>query len=268
MAGWKLQFIKWDECHILKLGICRWAVAAGILDLAERGLFGQGRQEDRLAVAWAQFKMWARCRRIQCNARKFTPARLGIGSGDFLEMSSKAFNTRVFVHWLADVTRSAPDVDRTDHNKVLAVLFDNMARMFSIMEQSKSLFFTQSEATSFITSGNIVLGSYSWLACDALEQRQLRFPLRPKHHALKHLILGVGRDRRNPKRFGCIMDEDHLGRLIKVAAKCHRRTVAEGVLLRYAIKITRHWMGQPGARTVRVRLRPRRLIVRPLPHKL
>lgn len=87
------------------------------------------------------------------------------------------------------------------------------------------------------------MNSYVALAAEALQNNELIWALRPKLHAMSHVILGVEADSRNPKYFSCFLDEDFLGKVVKVAAKCHRVTVCGAVLQRYLVRMLRRWRG-------------------------
>lgn len=91
--------------------------------------------------------------------------------------------------------------------------------------------------------GDAVVASYNCLAAESVGLGELRWPLRPKHHGLCHLVCNVRRDRRNPKYYGCMLDEDFLGRTVRVARVCSRRTVSYGVLSRYIVRVMRRWRG-------------------------
>ena len=270
VPGWRLQFIKWDETHAVKLGVGRWAVASAQLSLCGRGHFGPPPLEDQLSRAWVSFRSWRRLHSVQCTVKRFTRSRLGVSSTDFPESSSKAWNTRVLVAWLSEQCAVARDVAGNDHNRMLALCMHSMHSWFCSMEACKHVFFEDADKRTFLLSGRQMLAAYHWLAADSLAQGVLRWPLRPKHHAVFHLLKSVALDARNPKRFGTIMDEDLLGKVVKVAAKCHRRTVAEGVVFRYIVNLARRWRGLQEPRRLRIRLRPRlrRRPVLPLPPRL
>lgn len=117
------------------------------------------------------------------------------------------------------------------------------------------------------------MNSYVALAKGAVERRELIWPLRPKLHALCHVISGVQADCRNPKYFACFLDEDFLGKVVRVAAKCHRTTVCRAVLQRYLVRMARRWQGLENLGVSALRRRCHRLAgrrfagrpLRPLP---
>jgi hypothetical protein len=264
LPGFTLGCIKWDECHLVKLGVARLCVGSAMVVLCRRGVFGALPQDDQLKRAWAQFRDWAHRHRVQHNVRSFTKARLGISGTDFPESATKAWQTRVLIAWLAEVSRDAPDAGANGSNATLALCLHWLAVFFSVMEKA-GFFFKPDELATFSNATQQFLASYSALAAEALRTDELLWPIRPKHHGVCHLRLGALADFRNPKRFGCMLDEDFLGRIVKVATKCHRRTMARGVLLRYLTRLVHHWR-RPPLRLRHRMWRPRRGVLRrPLP---
>ena len=247
LPGWSLTHVRLDETHTVKLGIARWSVAACIIDFAGRGAWGDPHMplDGRLKHAWAAFQEWCGTVAVNCNARRFTKERLGIGRGKFAESASKAWNTRVLVAWLAsksgDLATRA--VDNADHASMIALHMWSLHDFFLSMEEVKSQFFSESQADRCVSAGNHVVSSYGWLAREATNKKQLLWPIRPKVHALCHIIMYVQATRRNPKYTGCMIDEDFLGRVIRVAGKSSRRSASTNVLWRYIIRVACQWKG-------------------------
>ena len=68
------------------------------------------------------------------------------------------------------------------------------------------------------------------------------FYLRPKHHYLMHLGQQVARTRINPRRvMSCFNDESFLGYLKRIGIKCHKATVGQRMLQRYALYLELRW---------------------------
>ena len=80
--------------------------------------------------------------------------------------------------------------------------------------------------------GRLFMRSYGALHELALAQNQKLWRIRPKHHAMDHLIEDV-RLGLNPGRMSCFKDEDFLGKFKYTSAKCHGRSVQHRGLERY-----------------------------------
>jgi hypothetical protein len=243
VPGWKVEMVRWDPTHILNLGIGRWTAGAAIINLCERGIFDELGEDKRLKVAWRRFKAWCFNRRVESNARAFTLQRLTWNTTEFAESTSKAMNTRIIIGWLATEATNAPDADMNDQNKMLASHLFNLNELHLSMEECKTQFFDHAGEERFCTAGAAVLSTNAWLAAEAARNARMLWPLKPKHHGLSHLIMGVRKTKRNPKYFATMLDEDYLGRVVKTACKVSRLDVAGGVLFRYLIRVVRRWRG-------------------------
>jgi hypothetical protein len=182
---------------------------------------------------------------VNCNARRFTKDRLGIGHGKFAESATKAWNTRVLVAWLASKSAdlAMPVAGNADHASMMALHMWALHEFFLSMEEVKSQFFSESQADRCINAGNRVISSYGWLAREATQNKQLLWPIRPKLHGLCHILLFVEATKRNPKYTACMIDEDFLGRVIRVAGKSSRRSASSNTLWRYLIRVACQWKG-------------------------
>jgi hypothetical protein len=59
--------------------------------------------------------------------------------------------------------------------------------------------------------------------------------IRPKHHALWHVVTDVEKCSLNPKFFQCDMDESFLGQLKRIGVRTHGGTVTTRLLQRYLL---------------------------------
>ncbi len=268
LPGWRVEFIKWDETHLCKLGVARLVAASSLLRLVQRGLFGRPPLNAQLARAWAAFREWAWLNKVQHGVRRFTRARFSFAAGEWPEASTKAWNTRVVIAWLTHAACTAPDAANSDDTRMLALLLRSLNEAFLTMESCRGVFFTPVQAATFTEALQRFMAAHTWLSTEALRTNELLWPIRPKHHGLCHVREFVLKDSRNPKRYGTIMDEDFLGRIVQVANKCHRRSIASGVLLRYLLRLHRHWRCSDRSPRLRIRLRPRARAMRRLPPRL
>lgn len=82
------------------------------------------------------------------------------------------------------------------------------------------------------------LRSTEWLAAYCWQNEIMAFKMRPKHHYLWHVAMDVGLDRVNPRIYHCWEEEKFLGRLKRIATKCHGATVQKRALERYLVALT------------------------------
>ena len=89
--------------------------------------------------------------------------------------------------------------------------------------------------------GHTVLATNLYLSAAAAEAGRLRWPLRPKHHFFVHIINSTKSSFRNPKYYSCMLDEDLLGKVVRLAREVNRKCVANHVLWRCQLRLARPW---------------------------
>ena len=81
--------------------------------------------------------------------------------------------------------------------------------------------------------GHAFLVLYSALNASALNSGQNLFFIRPKLHALQHIVDMMKKTGINPARASCFKDEDWLGKFKRTSSKCHGSTVHFRGMARY-----------------------------------
>ena len=61
-------------------------------------------------------------------------------------------------------------------------------------------------------------------------------------HQVDHMLRDLEVERINPKVFWNFANEDFVGKIKKIARKCHRKTLAECAMQRYMLKISLRWL--------------------------
>ena len=85
-----------------------------------------------------------------------------------------------------------------------------------------------------------MLATQLFLSDRALERRQRRWAIRPKHHFTKHLVKQVIKSSRNPKYWGCMQDEDFLGKVARLGKDLNRRCIMVHIIKRFRLRLARH----------------------------
>ncbi len=73
----------------------------------------------------------------------------------------------------------------------------------------------------------------------AVERSEFKWPLKPKHHWTMDLCRKTQKSRRNPKYTSCMLDEDMLGKVIRLAKEVNRKCVCDHIIWRYRLRLTR-----------------------------
>jgi len=244
VPSFHIEAIKFDETHAVKLGVARIISASALLDLCDRGHFGGRPLANQLSAAWNSFKQWLRRGYLHSNLRRFTASRLNHSTTEYPELAAKAWNCRLVVGWLASQACAAADAPQSEHNRMVALAVYGLNDMFCTMEGAKR-FFDQAQADRFCNNCDDVLGALTWLAKESLDEKRLRWPLRPKMHVIGHLQEQVRSDFRNPKYYACMLDEDFIGVTVRMAKHIHRRSVATATMVRYIIRLKQRWSVHP-----------------------
>lgn len=78
------------------------------------------------------------------------------------------------------------------------------------------------------------LAAYCW------QEHLMCFKLRPKHHCLYHVAVDTATTRLNPNIFAVWQDEKWLGRIKKIAIRCHGATVQKRAIERYVLALSHY----------------------------
>jgi hypothetical protein len=89
--------------------------------------------------------------------------------------------------------------------------------------------------------GDLFLKSYQALAVDAVRCGRVAYKLRPKLHYCWHLFSELRRTGENPRRQDLFDAEDYIGKIKRVAAKCHARTASLRTVQRIIAFLVHRW---------------------------
>lgn len=160
LPGWCLSQVRVDPMHVLLMGLCRWSLASGLLDLMGFQVFdAYGKNNpSRFRCAYKSFLEFCAASGWRANVDVFTPSRFGAGrTTEFPEAAYKAYNCRVLIAWMAreteTVAAAAAAPGNGDDLPVLALHFAALHGLFKQMEKVKKRHFSRAEADSFINSG-------------------------------------------------------------------------------------------------------------------
>lgn len=98
-------------------------------------------------------------------------------------------------------------------------------------------------------AGNLFLVSYQYLANASLQAGTCLYKVRTKHHYFQHTVRRLSLCKWNPKRQQCILEEDFLGKLKRIASKTARNNMPKRLLQRYMIYMFVRWRRRASAGT-------------------
>jgi len=117
---------------------------------------------------------------------------------------------------------------------VLATSVYSLQRLIELMGSAGTLF-THEEAAEASESLRAHLVSFMWLAAFHFEKRIPYFKVRCKTHYLFHVAKEIEVTHVNPALFENWHEESYLGKLKRVAIRCHGSTCTQKVFLRYLL---------------------------------
>ena len=159
-----------------------------------------------------------------------TRGKLGLKTGKFCHLHGKGWHTTVVLQFLVDFTENKGDLD-----PLLKSALWSANNFLSVLQEHRkqSTLLTQEIIQQVLTVGAFFQKCYLRLAVKYKGFcTYLLFNVRPKFHLLTHLIC-VCEKIRNPLCSSTWMDETWIGQIMKLASKCHKRTMQLTTLQRY-----------------------------------
>ena len=163
----------------------------------------------------------------------------GLTTKDWPCLKAKAYNARVVVAWLAEKTYESAHLDG-EHGRLRSVCIWGFAEFFYLIEREPRHLSDEGSAR-LIRAGNAFLQCYGALAADCHQSGDALYYLIPKHHAVAHTLLDLEVERYNARFYQCYSDEDFVGRMKRIAIRCHPRTMAKRAMQRYLIGVGVKW---------------------------
>ena len=133
------------------------------------------------------------------------------------------------------------DPEAMFHAQVRASMCFSLSNMLSIWSKGKRPFMGQQSQDSSRYLGNLFFACYTWLAGEALQNRELLWKLRPKHHYFVHLVDHAVQTGLNPMHMSNFLDEDMMKAMRGVAKACHAKSVKVSWARRYVLKKVLSW---------------------------
>ena len=225
--------------HALDLGIYQVTHASAIVELVAEDVWPGANVRDRFTAAHHDYAAW--CRRAGCQpAPRFKAEQFR--SGDYVCLSQimcKGVATKHMLFWLYEVT-TRPAVCATPHGALRAALFANFS-MCEIVMFRNGRFLPAGELALLQQSAEAGLACYNALSIEAGVGNAKTWHIIPKIHMVTHLFYDQA-CQANPRATIEYPDEDMVGRVKRIACRCHGRTICTMCLRRYVILIgTRCW---------------------------
>ena len=224
--------------HIVYLGTARDLIASCCKLLLVSGILGNAAPNEQLRVLSEDMYWTCAQAGLRLRRRQLTLANAGLDRPQFAELGGmwKAAQVKGLLYYFAcKMQRVAHEVPE---GQLVAVCAWSLVRTINIFDGG-SLILSGQDARR--ASELLYMHLKSWQLL-ALRLETLRvFRLRPKHHYLQHLADDLPMTRLNPRCMQCMDEESFLGRVKRMASKCHARTTSIRCLQRYILHLSMRW---------------------------
>ena len=232
--------------HIMYLGVVNDVVVSLFLDVTDTdAVFPGNTVNARLDELWFCYRDWCEQSNVSDRAqRKLFSRSVLFTPGHYAEISQKVMNAtaaRFMVFFMASLMRQVleklGDAVREADYWAAGVCFA-LAAMERIQLESPRIL-DPAVCQRFYDEYLVLRASYNRLAALALEQRQLRWHMRPKMHMFEHAVLDF-----LPLNFrycANFLNEDFIRRGKALALCSHPLWMSRHVLFRYAVQFCLRW---------------------------
>lgn len=244
---------KIDFFHCFKVGLGRDIAGSTLAWLAGLGAWdSEGSTKNlphRLIRAHAHFRLWAQTNHKNPSLRSFSKAYLNIKSSKSSPWcNSKGSDTVLILEYLrfyVGLLVASPEwatCSCLDMLKLCRSLLEHSLNMCSVIYKH-NLFLQRDCASRLYLEGMVVLRAYKRLAKFFAEEQKAGFRLKPKYHAMFHLLYDLRNALKgtspmilSPIIWACEQNEDHVGRVSKLSRVLATKNITLRLTQRYFLK--------------------------------
>ncbi|CAL1144977.1 unnamed protein product, partial [Cladocopium goreaui] len=218
--------IRWCLMHVVNLGILYTVNGSALNLLVQGGWFGNEpgiNSHVKLARAHRDFKAFISKNKIQCSQPDFTPKMI-YKKGGIISLTAKAYNGRVILAWLDETVYLASQdqqfANLDERTLMIAAALRHMNRFLTEMEHA-GRYLSEQQANSIFESGKQFLQIYRSLAIMSVRAGKFELGMRPKVHALWHMLWMIKKRRTNVRLWSGFVDEDAMSWLKRTYFGAH-----------------------------------------------
>ncbi|CAE6972780.1 unnamed protein product [Symbiodinium sp. CCMP2592] len=217
LTGFDISMVKFCSMHVCNLGLVHTA-SGGVKEvLLREGHFGPYNGPDAdclkplLECAYNEFVQWRRANRIACSQKSFTPRHLMKKAHGYY-LTTKAYNARVVMVWLSAKLQEIvqQNAAATPSIRLHATALTAFANWFSGTEAAKR-YLTPRQSDETYANGMVFLKCHLKLTQLSHQQKIVSWILKPKFHAMLHLLEQSHKWRYNTRYSHCFAGEDSMG---------------------------------------------------------
>ena len=207
-----------------------------------------------LRCLWADFRKWCRDQGRESVKGRLSLQTLGRKDSRnvYPELPSQIKGAGVQTFCLYVAHLAAEFVGDSEHSQLRATCAWGFSEYLAVL-QTAPLVMSELETARLLHGGRTYIDCYSALAASCAESGVFLFKCRPKFHYYDHTLDFARDSRLNPQKLGCWHEESYLGKLKRIAQKCHGATVLTTSFQRYFIYLSLRWQRR---RTTGLRVLP------------
>ena len=197
-------------------------------------------KDEALAATKADMNTWFCNRGMSAPPGMFTLRSLNREhTTTYPELSSKfkAAHVKNMIHYMAELTHRL--VGTSFRSQTRATLFWALSRFVHVLDTA-GRWLTEREISEAQEAGFLFLACYGKLAQLALARDEKLWKLKPKLHYLAHHFLDLSNSW-NPRFTHAFLEEDFLGKVVRLGQRCHRTTISLRFLQRYILLQATRW---------------------------
>jgi hypothetical protein len=232
VRGWNHRRQMFDLMHVLPLGLLR-ILAGGVLVLLGEhpNVYGRGDLGANLRVAYQSWRRWCKNHGISTSVRLFTVGRVGRKTQtSWPSLGAKASNMKRVCYWLQNET-AAIVVCHDDLFRTAASCLTELCLFWDALDDA-DIILTAQETNNAVHHGRAFLLLFNRLCTLSRNSRRFLFHPVPKIHYFAHMLKDLQVDSINMRHVSNFQEEDLMGKIVRIARRCHRGRMSWTVLLR------------------------------------
>lgn len=236
--------ILWDLMHNLFLGVMLWVCGSVIWDLLDRRDITGLTDDEALKKLYIECREFCKQHKIVPPSSIFTMNLIGKGTPDknrhafpCLSAGVRAMHAKHIFMFLAHKCQT---LTNSPHKRLRALMMWALADYIHTIDHA-GFWMHRHERDRAHHSGSLFLMCYQKLAEQAGDDGKPNWKIVPKFHYFQHQIEGLLLSAANPRRQHCFMDEDFMGKISRLVAKCHINSCMLRALQRYILYIAWRW---------------------------
>ena len=216
--GFHNQIIFRDWLHVVALGLGRDEVASAMWEIVHMDTVPGLRKDQQLGLLLQELRTWSRkAGRSIGKGLKSLPTYILKKKHPKMPNFFKGEKVLTMIEFLAIKTKAVQTGSK--HSFSVATCCWALAEMTKSLRCSlySGAFLSRDEKQWVHHVGQVFLDSYQWLSEYSIAHNRNVWRMKPKIHALCHLLIDVNRTGMNPFVFDCSADENFLGKMKPIA---------------------------------------------------